>query len=98
MGQVIQFRRKAAADDRAPTNEREVLGQITINAYNDGTTIDVTGSLADRLELAQYGMIKGLDFIAKKIAEGGNAGYTASPSFRAWAPLCVLGQDRRKKK
>jgi hypothetical protein len=43
-----------------------------------GDSLSITGSYANRLQSAAFAMIKGLNDIADRIAESGNAGNSSS--------------------
>jgi hypothetical protein len=78
---VIQF--KVAAARRAAKIKKEEGsekpdeppdGVIQFVSTSQGDAFSITGSYASRLQSAAFAMIKGLNDIADRIAESGNAG------------------------
>jgi hypothetical protein len=60
----------------------ELTGLIMIEATEEGQNTTVQGDFALRMEFGQHALIKALNIMADKIAEGGDAGYSTSPPIR----------------
>lgn len=86
MGEVIEWRPRAAAKGNAKMVLAEMIDQDTAGeldgaiciarASNGATKIDVLGSYSDRLQLGVLALVEGLGFVCKKIVASGTAGNT----------------------
>jgi hypothetical protein len=82
---VVQFRTAAARraarikkEEEAKKPDEPPDGMIQFISTSSGDSLSITGSYARRLQSAAFAMIKGLNDIADRIAESGNAGNHAS--------------------